>query len=91
MDNVNNFTGGVYLDDMSSLFFGQNGRYLFFRKKTGRHVNFCRNENFLTSFRIDETGNLISDLLISGVPKIEHRQFSTFPCNKKPGLKLDDS
>jgi len=31
------------------------------------------------------------DLPISGVSKIEHRQFSIFPCNKKPDLKLDDS
>ena len=28
---------------------------------------------------------------ISDVPKIKHRQFSTFPCNKKLGLKLDDT
>ena len=32
------------------------------------------------------------DLRISGVSKIEHRQFSIFPCNKKPGKqKLGDS
>ena len=42
---------------------------------------FCRNEKFLAGFRVNETG----------IAKIEHRQFLAFPCNKKPGLKLDDS
>jgi len=61
------------------------GRHLFFSKNTGRHVNFSRNENFLTIFRVNETGNpnLISDFPISGVSKIEHRQFSTFPFFRK--------
>ena len=57
---------------------------------------FCRNENFWTGFRVNETWESESDARfgvapISDVSKIEHRQFLTFPCNKKSGLKLDDT
>jgi len=84
-------TGGV--------FFGQNGqqlsgRHLFFSIKTGRHVNFCGNENFLTSFRVNETGNpnLISYLPVFQKYNIaSFRHFHVLMSNKKPGLKLDDS
>ena len=75
----------LYLDDSS--FLAKMDDIYIFRKKTG-HVNFYRNENFLTSFKVNETRNLMPDLPISAVSKIEHRQFSTFhvhPHHKRTG------